>query len=181
MPVVGDGDHAGVLERADRREFLPGEALGDRAGGEDVDLGQSLGAVLNQRHRAGVVDRRAGVGHADDSGETAPRRRRRAGADGLLGRLARLAKVNVNVDQPGADNLAGDVNFRRTIRSFAKHISAHGDHFPVGNQQVGGFVEAVCGIDETASLEQQRTHGAQAKEGALTTQAGLVVCACLRV
>jgi len=117
-----------------------------------------LGAVLNQRHRAGVVDRRAGVGHADDSGETAARRRRRAGADGLLGRLARLTKVNVNVDQPGADNLAGDIDFRRALRRLAKRITADGGHFPIGKQQVGGFVEAVGGVDEAATLEQQRTH-----------------------
>ena len=70
---------------------------------------------------------------------------------------------------------------RRAARRLAKRISADGDHFPVGNQQVGGFVEAVCGIDEASSLEQQRTHGAQAKEGGLTTQAGLVASVGLRV
>ena len=159
LPVVGDGDHAGILERADRCQLLAGDALGDRAGDEHVDLGRTLRAILNQRHRAGVVDRRAGVGHADNSGETAARRRRRAGADGLLGRLARLAKVNVNVDQPGADDLAGHIDFRRALRRLARRISADGGHFPIVNQQVGGFIKAVGGIDEAASLEQQRTHG----------------------
>jgi len=159
MPVVGDGDHAGVFQRTDRREFLAGEALGDRAGGEHVDPGQALGAVLNQCHRAGIVDRWAGVGHADDGGETAPRRRRRAGADGLLGRLARLAKVNVNIDQPRADNFAGGVDLRRAFRRLARRIGADGGHFPVGKQQVGAFIPSIGGVDQASSLEQQRTHG----------------------
>jgi hypothetical protein len=42
---------------------------------------------------------------------------------------------------------------------LAKRITADGGHFPIGKQQVGGFIKAVGGIDEAASLEQQRTHG----------------------
>ncbi len=36
MAVVGERDDAGLCKRADRREFLAGEAFGDRAGGEDI-------------------------------------------------------------------------------------------------------------------------------------------------
>ena len=89
--------------------------------------------------------------------------------------------MNVNVDQSRADDLAGGINLIRAVRRLSRRIGADDGHLPVGEQQVGGFIKAVDGIDEAASLEQQRTHGAQAKEGGLTTQAGLVRCAWLRV
>jgi len=91
--------------------------------------------------------------------QRAARRRRRAGADGLLGRLARLAKVNVNIDQPRADNFAGGVDLRRAFRRLARRIGADGGHFPVGKQQVGAFIPSIGGVDQASSLEQQRTHG----------------------
>ena len=36
MAVVGDGHDAGAFERADGREFLAGDVLGDGAGDKDI-------------------------------------------------------------------------------------------------------------------------------------------------
>ena len=53
---------------------------------------------------------RLGVGHAGDRGDAAGQRRRGAGGDRLVLLAARLAQVDVHVDQAGADDLAGGVD-----------------------------------------------------------------------
>ena len=78
-----------------------------------------------------VIQRRLGVGHAADGGEPPRHRRRRPGGDGLLLLVARLAKMNVNVDQSRRDITAGRVNgavgfaevMRRWPRSCRRAIS----------------------------------------------------------
>ena len=62
---------------------------------EDDELGGRLG-----------VDRRHGVGHAGDRGHAAGQGGARAGGDRLVLLVARLAEVDVDVDQARADDLA---------------------------------------------------------------------------
>ena len=155
MAVVGNRHHPGAVQRADRRQFLPGNPLRDRAGRQHVDPGRALGAVLNQCHRARVVDRRTGVGHANHRGEPAPRRRSRAGLDVLLGRLARFAKMHVNIDQPRANHPTAGINLLNPLRRLAKRVGSDRRHPAIDQQHVGRLVPAVCGVDHPASLEQQ--------------------------
>ena len=58
MAVVGERDDAGLVHRADRREFLAGDALGDRAGGEDIHARLGLRLFQNPRDHARLIHRR---------------------------------------------------------------------------------------------------------------------------
>ena len=58
MPIIGDGHHARLLERADRRQLFARQALRDGPGGIDVDNPLPRRAFVNQRHRPGIVNRR---------------------------------------------------------------------------------------------------------------------------
>ncbi len=52
MAVVGDGDDAGLFQPADGREFLAGNAFGNRAGDEDIHDAFGFGAFVDERDRA---------------------------------------------------------------------------------------------------------------------------------
>ena len=57
-----------------------------------------------------AVDGRIGVGHAGDGGEPAGHGRGRAGLDRLVVLEARLAEMDVHVDQPRRDDLARGID-----------------------------------------------------------------------
>ena len=80
-----------------------------RADGEDVGVAGALGLEVDELGRRLAVDGRLGVGHARDAGHAAGQGGGGAGGDGLVLLAARLAEVDVHVDQPGADDLAGGV------------------------------------------------------------------------
>ena len=58
--------------------------------------------MADELDRALAVDGRIGVGHAGDRGEAAGHGRGRAAGDGLVFLEARLAEVDVHVDQARA-------------------------------------------------------------------------------
>ena len=91
MAIVSNGHHSGLLQRSHRRQFLARESLGDGPGDKHIHLAIADGNFPHVGNRAGVIDGRHRIGHADHRCKPAPGRRRRAGSDGFLGRLARLA------------------------------------------------------------------------------------------
>ena len=104
--VVGEGDGAALDQAADLRQFLPLPALGDGADGKDVGVAGPLGLEIDELGRRLAVEGRLGVRHARHRGDAAGQGRRRAGGDGLVLLAARLAQMDVHVDQAGADDLA---------------------------------------------------------------------------
>ena len=65
---------------------------------------------MDKLNRCLSVDRRFGVGDAGHAREPAGQRRSRAGLDCLVFLPARLAEVNVHVDEPGSDHEPGGVD-----------------------------------------------------------------------
>ena len=89
---------------------VPCAALGDGADGKDVGVAGPLGLEVDELGRRLAVEGRLGVRHAGHRRDAAGQRRRRAGGDGLVLLAARLAQVDVHVDQAGADDLARGVD-----------------------------------------------------------------------
>ena len=58
MAVVGDGDDAGALERTDGCELFARDILGDRSGDEQIYESIPFRPVVNERHRARIINRR---------------------------------------------------------------------------------------------------------------------------
>ena len=110
MPVVRDRDHARLRERTDRRQFFARQTFRNRAGRQNIHARHFRGAILDPRDRARAVRGRRRVRHADDRGETARRRRARAGFDRFLPAEARLAEMHVNIDQARRDDQSGRVD-----------------------------------------------------------------------
>ena len=110
--VVGEGDGAALDQPADLGQLLALAALGDGADGKDVGVAGALGLEEDELGGGLAVEGRLGVGHAGDRRDAAGQRRRGAGGDGLVLLAARLAQVDVHVDQAGADDLARGVEGR---------------------------------------------------------------------
>ena len=110
MAVIGDRHDPGLHQRADGRKFLARQPLRDGSGREHVDTGFLPGTLVDPGNRRWVIRRRTRVGHADNRREPACRRRPGAGLDGFLGRLARLAQVDVQIDEAGCDHEAAGVD-----------------------------------------------------------------------
>ena len=108
--VVGNGDCAGVNHVPDVGQFLAPESF--RQGADRKDARQAGGARLladEAGHCGGVVDR-VGIRHAGHAGEAAGDRGARTGQHRLLVLVARLAQMNVHVDQPRGDHAARHVD-----------------------------------------------------------------------
>src|ERR1019366_4868842 len=98
------------------------------------------------------------VRHANHGSESAACRRRRAGGDGFLGGLARLAQMNVQVNQSGTDDTSADIHFFNVSRRFGGGVLADGGDFAVHDEQIGGSIEAVGGVNHPSTGEEQRIH-----------------------
>ena len=172
MAVVGDRDDAGLEKLSDGREFLARDALGDRAGDEDVHRIFLLRFFAQQRDDGGTVDRGRRVRHANDGSETAFRRGLDAGGDGLFRGLAGFAQMHVEINQTGANNLAARVETLDLRGRGRRGVRPDGGDAAVEDKHVRGGVEVVGGVDDATAGEQQGTHAArtiQLRE--LTTQA----------
>ena len=170
VAVIGDGHHAGLIKGTDGGQLLAGDALGDGTGDEDVDQAILAGAFMDEGDRAGIINGRAGVGHADDGSETALRRRPGARQDGFLGRLARFAQMDMQIDQPGADDPAGDVQTFNARRGAGGEIGADGGDLSVQNQHIRPDIKLVGGVDHAAAGKEQRIHGVERNAPWLTRQ-----------
>ena len=99
-----------------------------------------------------AVEGRLGVGHARDRRDAAGQGRRRAGGDGLVLLAARLAQVDVHVDQAGADDLAGGVEGPVGLQV---RLGTDADDALALDPQVGHLVEVLHG-SITRPLQMQR-------------------------
>src|SRR5436190_14408691 len=99
VTVISDSNHAGLFERSDRGQFFSRNVLRDRAGNENIHHAFGARAFTNQSDSARVVYGRRGVRHADQRSESASSRGRGSRGDSFLRRLARLAQMNVKIDQ----------------------------------------------------------------------------------
>ena len=109
----------------------PAMFLRDRAGDENIHHAFARRAFADQRDGAGIVNRRRRVRHANDGSESAARRRRRAGGDGFLGRLARLAQMHVQINQPRTDHQPFDVQPLRVCRRLRRGVASDRRNFAV--------------------------------------------------
>ncbi len=110
MPVVGDRDHTGLRERADRRQFFARKSFRDRAGRQDIHARAFRRAIFDPGDRARTIRDRRCIRHADDGGEATRRRGARTGFNRLLPAEARFAQMHVDVDQAGGDDEIARVN-----------------------------------------------------------------------
>ena len=134
-PIVGDRDDAAFLHVRDVGERLALEALRDRPDrmhAHGADLSRAPHDQLGDR--ALVVDGLR-VGHAADRGEAARRGRARPGLDVFLVFLPGLAQVDVQVDQPGHDPQAFDID-----DPAADQATPDLDDSPAGDPHVGDLI-----------------------------------------
>ena len=111
-------------------------------------------AALHDRgHDLGVVERRRGVGHRDDSGEPAERGGAGAGLDGLGLLLARLAEVDLDVDEPGRDDAAFGIEDLRTHR----RVEARPDLLDpaVAHEHVGDLVALARLVEDATTPDDE--------------------------
>ena len=112
-PIIGDRDDTGLPKRTDRRQFLAHQAFRNRAGGQHVDARHFGRAILDPGDGARTVRDGRRIRHADDGGESTRRRRPRAGLDRLLPAEPGLSKMDVEIDQPRADDEIAGINLIR--------------------------------------------------------------------
>ncbi len=149
VAVVGEGDRAGLDQLADLGQFLPLAILADAGHHEDVAVAGPFGPLAGELDGPLAVDGRVGIGHAGDRGEPAGQRGGRAGLDGLVLLEARLAEVDVHVDQAGRHDFARRVD-HRFLPGRGGIVS--GDA-AVGQQQVGYAIHLLRWIDHAAVLD----------------------------
>jgi hypothetical protein len=152
LAVVGDGDDAGLAHLADLGQALAGEPDGhgaDRIDARQIGRDGFLDDVLGDR--AGIVDG-VGVGHARDGGEATGQRGARAGEDGLLVFVPRLAQVRVHVDQPGHHPAAAGIEMLVGVAALATGGDAC--DAPVRDQDVERPLAAAHRIDHGATTDE---------------------------
>ena len=108
--VVGKGDGAAFDQTADFGQLGAASALGEGADREDVGVAGPLRLEMDELGRRLAVDGRLRVRHTGHRRDAAGQRRGGAGGDGFVLFAARLAQVDVHVDQAGADDHPGRVD-----------------------------------------------------------------------
>ena len=104
--AVGEGDGAGGLQQADLGHFFAGEALGQRRHRMHMHDRGVAGAAQHKVDGGRIVDRRRGVGLADDGGDAARGGRFAGRGERLAMAGARLADEGAHVDQARRNDLA---------------------------------------------------------------------------
>ncbi len=148
-PVVGEGDRTAGDELAELGQLLPLAALAHGPDRIDVCLPGALGLEHDELGRGLGVDRRQRVGHAGDGGHAAGQRGGRAGGDGLVLLVARLAEVDVDVDQARADDHAAGVD--DDLGLFV--AAAHRQDSAAADPQVADLVEVLARVDDPAAAD----------------------------
>ena len=152
VAVVGEHRRAVGIHVAHVGEHLALQILGAGAGHHDAALPHGRGAGFHIFHGHGVVDHRARVRHGAHRGESAMGRRAGAGGDVLLLLLARIAEVHVHVHEAGGDDLAGEVALDALLHG---EVVSHLHDLAVADEDVGHFVQADLGVDQTSVLKHQ--------------------------
>lgn len=148
--AVGDGDGSGFAEGAGGGQPLSLPIDGDAAGGEYVDDGFALDGVLDELDGARVIGWRAGVGHADDGGETSGGGGASAGVDRFLVGLSGDAEVDVQIDQAGAGDKPAGVD----DLGLGLLLLAQGVHdLAVEGEEIADLVSLVLRVDDATVLD----------------------------
>ena len=146
-PRFGHHPHLGQLD--------PLAFLRDRA--HDVDMGLTgLAALAVHVLDVGLaLDGGIRVRHADDRREAGRHGRRGTAGDRLLFFVARVAEMDVNIDQAGRDQLARGVDDPRNGLLNGSIEVADLGHLAVGDQNVARLVQSIGRIDHPPVLDQK--------------------------
>lgn len=159
--VIGECHRAGMSATATRhesefREFQPRSPFCNAAHRKDARFAGILGLQILVRNRRGIIERGIGVGHDDDGRKSAVYRRSRTGRDGLFRAVARLAEVDMNINEAGADKLPGALD-----DAVARQVYADVENRAGGliDQHVADEIELRGGIEDAAGAEEESGHG----------------------
>ena len=106
MRAVGEGDRARLGEQTDLGDLASLEALGQRRGRKDADLGVVARAAQDEVDDRRIVDRRIGVGAHDEARHAAGGGGGAGAGDRLAMLGARLADEGAHVDEARRDDVA---------------------------------------------------------------------------
>ena len=143
LAVVGVADSAGAVHQTHFGKLDAFAFFCNRAHHIDVRLSGLPAHSMDVFDAGGILNRRVGIGHTDDRGKTARDGRRRTAGDGLFFLIARLAEMNVNIDQPRRYIFAGGVN--DVLCGFADLADLC--DLAVGDQHIAFGVDAVGRVD----------------------------------
>ena len=127
-------------------QLLPLAPLADGADGIDVRLPRALALEHDELGRRLAVDRRDRVGHAGHRGDAAGQRGRGAGGDRLVFLVARLAEVDVDVDQARADDQPAGVDHDLGLLV----ARARRQDLAPADPEVADLVDVLAGVDDPA-------------------------------
>ena len=113
---------------------------------------------MNERDGPGIIDGRRRVGHTDQRSEAAARRGGRAGGNGFLRHLARLAKMHMQINQTGAHHQPIHWHPLRVRRRLTWSFWPDCGDPALNNKHIPKRIEAIGGINHPTPREQQRIH-----------------------
>jgi len=151
--VVGDRDRARVHHLSDRCEALPRAAHRDATDGIHARRLRPAPLGGDEADRRRVVHRRIGVRHRAHRSESPGGRGTSAGRDRFLVLPARLAQVDVHVDEPWGHKEAGTVNDACVLRGV--DLLTQGGHHPVSEQNVSDPVQILTRVENPSTFEQK--------------------------
>ena len=125
-----------------------------------MDDGVALDDVLHELDRAGAVGHRRGIRHHHHGGEPAGGRGLRTGGDRLLVGLARLAEVNMDVDQPRAGHQAAGIDLAGAL---LRDGGKRGNESAVADEDVADRIPLGGRVDDAGILNPERGHGQSAE------------------
>ena len=113
----GDGPRSGQLLKVG--QFAPLSLTAHASNGQDADHSGLPGAPKDELDQGLGINRRIGVGHAANGGESTAGCGQRTGGDGLLVFVAGFTQVNMQIDETRAGNqpcgVHGDASVRNTL------------------------------------------------------------------
>ena len=150
MAVVGEGNGALEHHVADLGQGLALLVLGQRADRADVHEAGGLAAVDLVADLGARVGDGGRVGHRGDVREAAVGRGARARLDGLLVLEARIAEVDVHVEQAGHEVLARAVD----DLGLGREVLAHLRDLVTVDEDVEDLVQAQLRVHDVGALDQ---------------------------
>ena len=142
-------------ELAELGELFPLAALADGAHGIHVGLPRPLRLKHHEFGRRLRVDGGPRVRHAGHRGHAAGQGGARTGRDRLVLFVPRLTKMNVNVDQPRANDHAPGID--HDLGLFV--APAHGQDPAPADPQIANLVDVLRGVDDPPAADLNGPHG----------------------